>query len=385
MDKRDYYEILGVARTAGADEIKKAYRKQALQFHPDRNPGDKEAEERFKEAAEAYEVLHDNQKRQLYDRFGHEGVKGSGFSGFSGFDDIFSSFGDVFQEFFSFGFGGAQRARTSARPGNDVGYDLELTFEEAAFGVDKEIEIETMLQCSACGGSGAEAGTQETVCPTCRGQGQVVQTQGFFRISTTCPRCQGSGKVVVSPCGACQGQGRVRTVKKVEVKCPPGVDTATRLRLRGEGENGYRGGVPGDLYVRINVLGHDYFDRDGDDLYGKITISFIQAILGDRIEMPTLGGGRKVVKIEPGTQPGTVLRFREEGVPRLRGGGRGDLFVEVEVKIPERLTARQEEILREYSEIEKEKGDDRSRLWPWHKGKKRKTKSGSGVAREASS
>ncbi len=385
MDKRDYYEVLGVSRTAAEDELKKAYRKLALQFHPDRNPGDKEAEERFKEAAEAYEVLRDGQKRQLYDRFGFEGLRGSGFTGFNGYEDIFSSFGDVFQEFFSFGFGGAQRPRTSARAGKDLGYDMVLSFQEAAFGVEKEIEIETMGPCGSCGGSGAEPGTRETVCPMCRGQGQVVQTQGFFRISTTCPRCQGSGKVVASPCAACQGQGRVKIKRKVEVKCPPGVDTATRLRLRGEGEGGYRGGPPGDLYVRINVRGHDYFDRDGDDLYGRIVISFIQAILGDRIEMPTLDGGRKVVKIEPGTQPGKVLRFPNEGVPRLRGGGRGDLFVEVEVVIPERLTARQEEILREYAEIEKEKGTGKGRLWPWHKGKKKKAKGGSGVAREASS
>jgi molecular chaperone DnaJ len=372
MDKRDYYEILGVSRNASEEEIKKSYRRLALQYHPDRNPGDKESEERFKEAAEAYEVLRDPQKRQVYNMYGHEGLQGAGFTGFRGYDDIFSSFGDIFQEFFSFGFGGGQRQRTSARPGNDLGYELVMGFEEAVFGMEKEIEVETLASCGACGGRGAEPGTEETVCPACHGQGQVVQTQGFFRISTTCPRCQGSGRVIASPCGVCHGQGRVKEKKRVQVKCPAGVDTGTRLRLRGEGETGYRGGPSGDLYVRLHVQPHDFFDRDGDDLYGKVSISFVQAILGDSIDMPTIEGGMKTIKIEPGTQPGTVMRFSGEGVPRLRGYGRGDLFVEVEVKIPDRVTARQEELLREYVEIEKEKHEQKGRIWPWNKGKKRR-------------
>lgn len=369
--KRDYYEVLNVSRQASDEEIKKAYRKQALQFHPDRNPGDKEAEERFKEAAEAYEVLRDPQKRRIYDTYGHEGLQGAGFSGFRGFEDIFSNFGDIFQEFFSFG--GSSRPRTSARPGNDLGYNLTLAFEEAVFGTEKEIEIETHVVCEECNGSGAEPGSSEGICPLCRGRGQVVQSQGFFRISTTCSRCQGTGKVLTSLCKACQGQGRVKKKRKVQVKIPPGVDTGTRLRLRGEGESGYRGGVSGDLYVILQVEPHEYFDRDGDDLYRKVSISFVQAILGDRIEVPILKGV-KVLDIDPGTQPGTVIRFSGEGVPHLRGYGQGDLFIEVEVRIPRKVTPRQKELLQEFMEEESQQTathTQKVRGWPWRKLKDR--------------
>lgn len=235
MGKRDYYEVLGVSRQAGEDEIKKSYRKLALKYHPDRNPGDKEAEEKFKEAAEAYEVLRDQQKRQIYDAYGHEGLRGSGFSGFSGgFEDIFSSFGDIFQDFFSFNLGGQSRPRTAARPGDDLLYELKLTFEEAVFGTEKEVRINILGTCEACNGTGAEPGTKEAVCPMCKGSGQVVQNQGFFRISTACARCQGTGKILTSPCKVCEGQGRVRREKLVHVKVPAGVDSGTRLRLRGE-------------------------------------------------------------------------------------------------------------------------------------------------------
>lgn len=368
MGKRDYYEILGVTRQSGEEEIKKAYRQLALKFHPDRNPGDKEAEEKFKEAAEAYEVLHDPQKKRLYDAYGHEGLRGAGFSGFSGFEDIFSSFGDIFQDFFSFGFGGQTRQRTAARPGDDLIYTLDLTFEEAVFGTEKEVEIDTFSKCAHCGGAGAEPGTKESICPACQGSGQVVQSQGFFRISTSCARCQGTGKVLVSPCRECQGQGRTRQKKRVQVKVPGGVDSGTRLRLRGEGESGYRGGVAGDLYVKIEVAPHPHLERDGDNLYCRISISFLQAILGDTVEIPSLEGG-KSVSIAPGTQPGAVIRFTGEGVPKLRGFGRGDLFVEVEVKIPRNITPRQEEILREFMEIEKEKGEGKVKKWPWNRRK----------------
>ncbi|MFZ2448061.1 MAG: molecular chaperone DnaJ [Syntrophobacteraceae bacterium] len=368
MDKRDYYEILGVARQSEEEEIKKAYRKLALKFHPDRNPGNKEAEDRFKEAAEAYEVLHDPQKRQVYDTYGHEGLRGTGFSGFGGFDDIFSSFGDIFQEFFSFGFGGQTNRRTASRPGDDLIMGLSLGFEEAVFGTEKEVEIDTYANCEQCGGTGAEPGTREAVCPACQGMGQVVQAQGFFRISTSCARCQGTGRVMVSPCRECQGQGRIRQRKRVQVKVPAGVDSGTRLRLRGEGESGYRGGAPGDLYVKIDVTSHEYLERDGDNLYCKISISFMQAILGDTVEVPTLKG-EKPIPITAGTQPGEVMRFPGEGVPKLRGFGRGDLFVEVEVKIPKRITPRQEELLREFMEIEKEKGGQKVKKWPWNRRK----------------
>jgi molecular chaperone DnaJ len=382
ISKRDYYEVLGVPRQSGEDEIKKAYRKLALKFHPDRNPGDKAAEERFKEAAEAYEVLHDQQKRRLYDAYGHEGLRNTGFSGFSGFEDIFSSFGDIFQEFFSFGgFGGQGRPRTAARPGDDLIYALDLSFEEAVFGTEKEVEIDTYASCKRCGGTGAEPGTRETVCPACHGSGQVVQSQGFFRISTSCARCQGTGKVLVSPCGDCQGQGRVKEKKNVQVKVPAGVDSGTRLRLRGEGESGYRGGMPGDLYVKINVKPHPSLERDGDNLYCKVSISFLQAILGDSVEVPSLNKDRKTMQIQPGTQPGSVVRFAGEGVPKLRGFGRGDLFVEVEVKIPKNLTPRQEELLHEFMEIEHEKGGGKVKRWPWNRHREPEKESMAGAHR----
>lgn len=386
MDKRDYYEVLGVSRQAGEEEVKKAYRKLALKYHPDRNPGDKEAEERFKEASEAYEVLRDPQKRRIYDTYGHEGLRGAGFSGFGGFEDIFSSFGDIFQDFFSFGFGGGGggRPRTAARPGDDLLFDLSLTFEEAVFGTEKEIQIETLVQCEECEGSGAEPGTLESTCPNCQGRGQVVQSQGFFRISTTCSRCQGTGRVLNSPCKSCQGQGRVRKRKKVQVKVPAGVDSGTRLRLRGEGECGFRRGQSGDLYVRLNVQPHEFFDRDGDNLYGKISVSVVQAILGDEIEVPTLDS-KKTLKIEPGTQPGTVVRFPGEGAPRLRGYGRGDLYIEIDVKIPRKVSSKQEQLLREFAELEKEKGDQKVRKWPWNRRKERSQESSSDASRQAHS
>lgn len=368
METRDYYEVLGVNRDAGDEEIKKAYRQMALKYHPDRNPGNKEAEESFKEAAEAYEVLRDPQKRKIYDTYGHEGLRGTGFTGFRGFEDVFSSFGDVFQEFFSFGFGGAPRARTTARPGDDLLYDMTLGFKEAVFGTEKEIQIQTFLECKECNGSGAEPGTRDSSCPMCQGSGQVIQSQGFFRISTSCARCQGTGRILVSPCKTCQGQGRMKQGKKVQVKVPAGVDSGTRLRLRGEGESGYRGGQSGDLYVRLNVEPHDFFERDGDNLHGKVPISFIQAILGDRMEISTLDGV-KTLQIEPGTQPGEVIRFPGEGVPKLRGYGRGDLFIEVEVKIPKRLNPRQTELLREFSELEQEKNEQKVKRWPWRRRK----------------
>jgi len=378
----DYYEALGVSRNATEEEVKKAYRTQALKYHPDRNPGNKEAEERFKEAAEAYEVLRDPQKRKVYDAYGIDGLRGTGYSGFRGFEDIFSSFGDIFQEFFSFG--GAPRTRSASRPGNDLLYDLNIDFEEAVFGTEKEVPVDTFTICENCDGSGAEPGTREAVCPQCQGSGQVVQSQGFFRISATCARCQGAGRVLVTPCKTCNGQGRVRREKRVQVKVPAGVDSGTRLRLRGEGESGYRQGQPGDLYVRLNVQPHEFFERDGDNLYGKVSVFFTQAVLGDAIEIPTLEG-QKTIKIEPGTQPGSVIRFSGEGVPRLRGYGRGDLFIEVEVKIPARITARQEELLREFAELEKEKGESKARKWPWNRRKERDKEGAAGTSHGARS
>jgi molecular chaperone DnaJ len=384
MNKRDYYDVLGVSRQADEEEIKKAYRQMALKFHPDRNAGNKEAEESFKEAAEAYEVLRDPQKRRIYDAYGHEGLQGSGFRGFRGFEDIFSSFGDVFQDLFSFGFGGSSRPQSASRPGDDILYDVSLNFEEAVFGVEKHIQVQTFVECERCSGSGAEPGTREATCPVCQGSGQVVQSQGFFRISTTCSRCQGTGRVLVSPCGQCRGQGRVKQAKRVEVKVPAGVDSGTRLRLRGEGESGYRGGLPGDLYVRLNVKPHEFFERDGDNLYGKVSVTFAQAALGDQVEVPTLEG-KKPVHIEAGTQPGSVIRFSGEGVPRLRGNGRGDLFFEIQVKIPTRLSPRQEELLRELMELEREKSQEKLKKWPWPRRKDRDKDASARQSREAMS
>lgn len=349
MAKRDYYEILGVGREAGEEEIKKAYRTQALKFHPDRNPGDQEAEEKFKEAAEAYEVLRDPEKRQIYDRYGHEGLKGTGFSGFGGFDDIFSSFGDLFEEFFGTG----RRRRGGPVRGRDLRYDLEIEFIEAASGKEVELRIPREENCRDCEGTGSASGQRRT-CSTCAGQGQVYQSRGFFRLATTCPNCGGQGQIVSDPCLACRGQGRVEKHKMVSVRIPAGVDTGSKLRLKGEGEDGRAGGPAGDLYVVIHVKSHELFQRDGDHVWCRIPISFVDAALGSEIEVPTLSG-TKNLKIPKGINSGEVLRFRGEGFSNLRGYGRGDQVMEIHVLTPNNLTKRQEELLREFAEIEKEK------------------------------
>jgi len=347
MIDKDYYEILGVTRSATQEEIKKAYRKMALKYHPDRNPDNKEAEEKFKEASEAYEVLSDPEKRQIYDQFGHEGLRGTGFTGFRGFEDIFSSFGDIFGDFF--GFGG--RPRSGPIRGDDLRYDLEISFEEAAFGKEVELEIPRTVKCEACGGSGAKPGTRPIPCPACGGRGQVTRSQGFFSISTTCPTCQGTGQIIPEPCSACQGTGRVKQKRKVSLKIPAGVDTGSRLRLRGEGEAGGRGGPPGDLYVVIHVTPHESFERNGDDIFCKIPISFTTASLGGKIEVPTLDGS-ETIQIKRGTQSGEVFRLKGKGFPRLQGYGRGDEIIQVTVSVPKKLTKRQEELLREFAAIE---------------------------------
>ncbi|MCG6917850.1 MAG: molecular chaperone DnaJ [Deltaproteobacteria bacterium] len=374
MAKRDYYEVLGVDARASQDEIKKAYRQLALKFHPDRNPGDKEAEEKFKEAAEAYEVLRDSQKREIYDQFGHAGLEGTGFTGFGGFEDIFSAFGDIFEDFF--GFGNRRRgARNAAQPGADLLYDLRLVFTEAAFGTEKEIEIPTTANCESCEGTGREPGTEEETCPMCHGQGQILQSQGFFRISTSCHRCGGRGRIVTNPCRACNGTGRKKVTNKVLVKVPAGVDTGVRLRIPNQGESGYRGGPPGDLYVRLHVDPHEFFEREGDHLYCRIPISMVQAAVGDTIEIQTLDSTSSV-KIPPGTQSGDVIRLRGEGVPSLRGSGRGDLLINIQVKTPVNLNKRQKEILQEFAEIEKSKKSSDKLFKFWGRGhKKKKSKS----------
>jgi molecular chaperone DnaJ len=350
--KRDYYEILGVSRDADNDQLKANYRKLALKYHPDRNPGDKEAEENFKEAAEAYEVLRDAQKRQIYDQYGHEGLQGTGFSGFRGFEDIFSSFSDIFEDFF--GFGRGSRYRTAARRGADLRYDLVVSFMAAAFGVETEIEIEKLEGCEACEGTGCEPGTSPETCRQCGGSGQISRSQGFFSIRTTCPYCHGEGRSVPHPCEQCRGTGQVERKKKVSIKVPAGVDTGSRLRLTGEGESGMRGGPPGDLYIYIHVEPHEFFKRNNHDVICQIPISFVQAALGDDISIPTLNGDKNL-HIHKGTQPGEVFRFKGEGIPSLRGHGRGDQIIQVMVKTPTGLNKKQEALLKEFAALESKK------------------------------
>ena len=347
--KRDYYEVLNVERNASDADLKKAYRKLALQYHPDRNPGDAAAEEKFKEAAEAYDVLTDPQKRQLYDRFGHQGLEGSGFSGFSGFEDIFSSFGDIFEDFF--GLGSGRGARSRHQRGADLRYDLSLTFLEAAFGVEKELALEKMDTCETCAGNGCKPGTQPETCNFCRGTGQMARSQGFFTVRTTCPHCRGTGQMIADPCRDCRGTGQIKTHKTVSVKIPAGVDTGSRLRLTNEGEAGRQGGPRGDLYVFIHVEPHDFFERDNSDVICRVPISFIQAALGDTISVPTLEDEKKL-RIPKGTQYGDVFRFNGEGIPSLRTGRRGDQIIQVIIKTPTSLSKKQESLLKEFAKLE---------------------------------
>jgi len=353
MEDRNYYEILGVSRDASEEEIKKSYRRIAMQYHPDRNPGNKEAEETFKIASEAYEVLRDPQKRQIYDQYGIEGLRGTGYTGFRGFEDIFSTFGDIFEDFF--GFGRTFKHASKPHSGADLRYDLKISFQDAAFGKETEIEIPKNVQCEICSGTGAKPGTYPTHCPNCKGSGQVTRSQGFFTIRTTCSQCHGEGKFIPHPCKECRGIGKVRRNKKVHLKIPPGVDTGSKLRIRGEGEDGERGGVPGDLFIFLYIEPHDFFSRDGDDIICQIPISFSQAALGVEIEVPTLNGKRNLA-IPKGTDSGEILRLKGEGFHKVRGYGRGDQLVQVIVKTPKNLTRRQEEILREFDELNKKKG-----------------------------
>lgn len=345
--KRDYYEVLGVERGAGEQEIKSAYRKLAMQHHPDRNPGNAEAEEKFKEASEAYSVLADPHKRAQYDRFGHAGVNGG--SGFGGFDaTIFQDFSDIFGDLFGLGdiFGAGSRRRTRAQRGGDIRKDLTLEFEEAVFGTKKEISVRVQATCEECNGRGAEPGTSSTTCTTCDGHGQVRYQQGFFSISRTCPACGGVGSVISNPCKRCKGDGRVMREKTVLVKVPAGVEEGTRILFTGQGEAGSNGGPAGDLYVVLHIKDHQFFERQGKDLYCVVPVSFTQVALGDKISIPTLEGDH-VISVPEGTQTGTVIRVKGKGVQVLNGHSKGDLFVEVRVQTPNKLNKRQREILQE--------------------------------------
>lgn len=357
MNKRDYYEILGVRKDADSSEIKKAYRQAAFKFHPDKNQGDKESEEKFKEASEAYEVLSDPQKRQLYDSYGHAGLEGAGFRGFSGVDDVFSSFGSIFEEFFGgrmggggfdFGFGGGRGKRNRARGGSDLRHDIAISFEESAFGVEKEISLTKQEICTACKGSGAAEGTNRDTCPTCRGSGNVAHSQGFFMIQTTCPKCHGEGSVISKPCGECRGHGRVRASKKLKVKVPPGVEDGMRLILRGEGEAGENGGPAGDLYVVVEINHHNLFNRDGDQVMMELPISFPQAALGTKLIVPTLYGNEEI-EIPAGIESGEQIRLKGKGFPNVHSKKKGDHVVTVFVKTPKKLSKKQKELLEEFT------------------------------------
>ena len=343
MGKRDYYEVLGVSRDADEDDIRKAYRRLAMKYHPDRTQGDKESEEKFKELSEAYAVLTDSQKRSSYDRFGHAGVEG-GFGDFTGFGDIF---GDIFEDFFGRPTG---RRRSYAQQGDDIAYELRITLEQAYEGFGREITVPRMEECGDCQGTGVEGGTSRTTCPLCRGAGSLRHAQGFFSITRTCHRCGGVGTIIEHPCRTCKGEGRVRTEKQLRVTIPPGVDSNSRLRYRGEGEAGMRGGPNGDLHIIINVDQHDLFERDGNHLLCDVPISFPQAALGTQMKIPTLDG-KVTLKIPPGTQTHKIFRVRNKGMPNLRGHGRGDLFVRVVVETPSKLNDKQRELLEEFARI----------------------------------
>lgn len=370
MAKRDYYEVLGVSRGADDAELKKAYRRLAMKYHPDRNPDDKAAEEKFKEANEAYEVLSDPNKRAAYDQYGHAGVDpqmggmGGGFAGGASFSDIF---GDVFSDFFG---GGARGSRGGPQRGSDLRYTLELSLEEAVRGTTVTIRVPTLTSCKTCNGSGAKKGSSPTTCSTCGGIGQVRMQQGFFSVQQTCPRCHGSGKMITDPCGDCHGQGRVEEHKTLSVKVPAGVDTGDRIRLSGEGEAGTLGGPAGDLYVVVNVREHDIFQRDGRDLYCEVPISFADAALGGELEVPTLDG-RVKLKIPEGTQTGKLFRLRGKGVTPVRGGAPGDLMCRVVVETPVKLDKHQRELLEEFRRSLQGDSSHSPRASGWFEGMKR--------------
>jgi molecular chaperone DnaJ len=353
LSKRDYYEVLGVSKSVTPEELKKKYRKIALKFHPDRNPDNPEAEEKFKEASEAYEILSDQEKKSQYDQFGHAGLgNGAGGGnpfggGGSGFGDIF---GDVFSEFFGGSGGGGGRGRSTGEPGSDLRYNLELTFEQAAFGHTTEIEIPRLETCSPCGGLGAKSARDIEICSVCQGSGQQRIQQGFFSVATTCSRCQGRGKIIKQPCPTCYGRGRTTQRKKLKVNIPAGISTGSRIKMTNEGEHGSNGGPAGDLYLVVTVLDHPIFERDEDDLFCQVPISITQAALGCDIEVPTLEGKARLT-ILAGTQNNRIFRLRNKGIAHLRGSGRGDLHIRILVEIPTNLNKKQRELLEEFAAI----------------------------------
>ena len=355
MSQRDYYEILGVAKDSPDEEIKKAYRKLALKYHPDRNPDDPEAEQKFKEAAEAYDVLRDAEKRARYDRYGHAGMNGGGFGGgFSNADDVFAHFSDIFGDLFGFAAGGSRSRGPRPQAGSDLRYNLSISFRQAAKGDEVTLRLPKKVSCDECGGTGAAPGTKPESCRHCGGSGQMRQSQGFFQISVPCPVCHGEGQIIPKPCPKCKGAGAVQEIRELSVRVPAGVDNGNRLRLRGEGEPGLYGGPPGDLYVVIHVEADEVFSRQGQDIIVQHEITFVQAALGDKVEVPTLDEP-VTLDIPRGTQGGEVFRLTDKGLPYLGNNHTGDLLVQIRVVTPTSISKKQEELLREFARLDEEK------------------------------
>jgi len=359
MAKRDYYDVLGVDKSSSADQIKSAYRKQAVKYHPDKNKGDKVAEEKFKEASEAYHVLSNSERKQNYDNFGHAAFEngGGGRGGFGNFD-FSSHFSDIFEDFFGEDFGGGGRkSRRSNNRGSDLKYDLSISLEEAYTGKKQDIKFSTSEKCDACSGSGSKPGHDAGSCSMCNGHGQVRSNQGFFTVQQTCPQCSGSGETITNPCGSCGGQGKKQASKRLSVTIPKGVDDGTRIRLAGKGEAGSRGANNGDLYLFINVYSHELFKRSDENLFFEYPISIADAALGTSLEIPTIDGGKAKIKIPPGTQSGKQFRLKGKGMPYMRGSGTGDLYVQVNTEVPVSLNKDQKELLEKFREIENEKSN----------------------------
>lgn len=373
MAKRDFYDVLGVGKGASADEIKKAYRKKAKEFHPDRNADNPDAEAKFKEANEAYEILKDADKKAAYDQYGHaafDGGMGGGPRGGHPGGDFSSAFSDVFDDLFGDFMGGQQRGggRQRATRGSDLRYNLSVSLEDAFAGLQKTIQVPTSIACGACNGTGAEGGAEPVTCPTCSGMGKVRAQQGFFTVERTCPTCSGLGQIIKNPCKSCGGVGRTEKDRSLSVNIPAGVETGTRIRLAGEGEAGLRGGPSGDLYIFIDVAKHQIFEREGTNLFCRVPVSMTAAALGGDIEVPTIDGGRSRVKIPSGSQSGRQMRLRAKGMPALRGAGQGDMFIELAVETPVNLTARQKELLKEFNELSEENSPESSSFFKSVKG-----------------
>ena len=358
MAKRDYYDVLGINKNASADQIKSAYRKLAVKYHPDKNQGDKSAEDKFKEASEAYHILSNSERKQNYDNFGHAAFEngGGGRGGFGNFD-FSNQFSDIFEDFFGEGFGGGRRSRRSNNRGSDLRYDLSISLEEAFSGKKQDIKFSTSEKCNTCSGSGSKPGYEAGACSMCGGHGQVRSSQGFFTVQQTCPQCAGSGEEITNPCSNCNGQGKKQASKRLSVTIPKGVDDGTRIRLAGKGEAGSRGGSNGDLYLFINVYSHELFKRSEENLFFECPVSIADAALGTSIEIPTIDGGKAKIKIPAGTQSGRQFRLKAKGMPYIRGSGSGDLYVQVNTEVPISLNSEQKELLEKFREIENEKSN----------------------------